>query len=86
MCSPFLVDIGVWHLHYHAHLTNHHISRELPYTWAYDTYDIHPSLGFHCIPYIPSYKLDDDDMMLSQHLTCASEFKEVLREMWLDTF
>ena len=35
-------------------------------------------LGFHCIPCISSY-LGDDAMMLPQHLTCVSEFEEVLR-------
>ena len=57
--------------------------------------DIHPPLGFHCIPCISSY-LGDDVMMLHQHVTCVSEFEEVLRlfdnhgswgsEMRLDMF
>ena len=39
--------------------------------------DINPPLGFHRIPHVSSY-LDDDVVMLPQHLACVREFEEVL--------
>ena len=78
MWSPFLVDVWVWYLHYHAYLTSHHVSRELCYELSMQsiTYIHHP-LGFHCIPCISSH-LGDDAIMPPQHLNCVSGFEWVL--------
>ena len=68
MCSPFLVEIWVWHSHFRAHLTSPHISRELLHTLSMRwVSDIRPPLGFHCIPCISSC-LHDDSMVLPQPL------------------
>ena len=51
MCSPFLLDIWLWHLHYHAHLTSHHISHKLPFTLAIsDIFILHKVLNA-CLAY-----------------------------------
>ena len=62
MCLTILMEIWVWHSHYDARLTSHHISCELPYT-LHMISDIHPPICFHCIPCVSSY-LGDDVMML----------------------
>ena len=48
---PFMMDIGQLRSHHRAHLTNQHISHELPMQLSIrQESDLHPTLHFHCIP------------------------------------